>query len=88
MDRPSSRSGSRLLATMSEAHRNRVGALWHLLAPPTSEGQEAARLLHDHATPCVIIPASEENAPELFVGDDHLVGIESIRAFIKLSEQR
>ena len=62
--------------------------MWHLLAPTTSDGQEAARILRDHATPCVVIPASEEDAPELFAGDDHFVGIEAIRAFIEAPQAR
>lgn len=57
--------------------------MWHLLAPTTSDGQAAARILRDHATPCVVIPASEEDAPELFAGDDHFVGIDAIRAFVE-----
>lgn len=64
------------------------GTVWHLLAPTTSDGQEAAGILRDHAIPCVVIPASDEDAPELFAGDDHFVGVEAIRTFMEASEER
>ena len=87
MDRPRPRSGRHPLATMSLVNRS-SGAMWHLLAPTTSDGQEAARILCDQPTPCVVIPTSEENAPELFAGDDHFVGLEAIRDFVRDWEER
>jgi hypothetical protein len=82
MDRARPHARSDVLAAMALVNRT-SNAVWHLLAPTTSDGQEAARILRDHTTPCVVIPASDENAPELFAGDEHFVGLEAIQAFLE-----